>query len=98
MSSTDPNVAVSTGNMQSSIGNGFEANPTEMSNKRKRETDDDGDQEQKKVHIESGTPGIEALHRDVGPPYRLASTRKTPLFALIASWSSRISWKTFWLT
>lgn len=53
----------------------------ETSNKRKRESDDDGGPEQKKVHIENGTPGIEALHRDVGPPYRLASTRKTPFFA-----------------
>jgi len=56
---------------------------TGPSNKRKRETDDDGGQEQKKVQIENGTPGIEALHRDVGPPYRLSSARKTPFSALI---------------
>lgn len=48
---------------------------TEASNKRKRDTLEDHEgPEQKKVHIENGTLGIEALHRDVGPLYRLSST------------------------
>jgi hypothetical protein len=51
----------------------------DMSNKRKREVEDSGDREQKKTHIEDGRPGIEKLHRDVGRPYLLCKTRKTPL-------------------
>lgn len=59
-----------------------EATTAEVSKKRKRDAEDDHEgPEQKKVYIENGTLGIEALHRDVGSPYRLASTRKTPFFA-----------------
>lgn len=52
-----------------------EATTAEVSKKRKRDAEDDHEgPEQKKVYIENGTLGIEALHRDVGSPYRLAST------------------------
>ena len=48
------------------------------SNKRKREVEDVGDQEQKKVHVEDRRLGIEDLHVDVGKKYLLCRTRKAP--------------------
>jgi hypothetical protein len=50
----------------------------ESSNKRKRDVDDYGDREQKKVHVEDSRIRIEDLHLDVGKKYRLCRTRKTP--------------------
>jgi hypothetical protein len=50
----------------------------ESSNKRKREVEDNGDQEQKKVHVEDRRLGIEDLHLDVGKIYLLCRTRKAP--------------------
>jgi hypothetical protein len=50
----------------------------ESSNKRKREVEDNGDQEQKKVHVEDRRLGIEDLHLDVGKKYLLCRTRKAP--------------------
>ncbi|KAH8821847.1 Rox3 mediator complex subunit-domain-containing protein [Xylogone sp. PMI_703] len=47
----------------------------ESSNKRKRDFEDHGDREQKKVHIEAGRLGIEDLHMDVGEKYLLCRTR-----------------------
>lgn len=47
--------------------------------KRKRASDDFGDQEQKKVHLEDPRKlGIENLHLDVGEKYLLCRTRKAP--------------------
>lgn len=57
------------------------ADPTnleEASNKRKRDEGDNGDREQKKVHVEEGRISMEDLHLDVGPKYKLCNTRKTP--------------------
>jgi len=68
----------------SSTGSGFVmdgAHQEELSNKRKREIDDQGDQEQKKVHIEDSRISIDDLHLDVGKKYLLCRTRKTPFFA-----------------
>jgi hypothetical protein len=48
------------------------------SNKRKREMEDTGDQEQKKIHVEDRRLGIEDLHLDVGKKYLLCRTRKAP--------------------
>jgi hypothetical protein len=50
----------------------------DISNKRKRETEDAGDREQKKVHVEERKLCIEDLHLDVGKIYQLCRTRKTP--------------------
>ncbi len=50
----------------------------ESSNKRKREVEDNGDQEQKKVHVEDRRLGIQDLHLDVGKKYLLCRTRKAP--------------------
>jgi hypothetical protein len=47
-------------------------------NKRKRDIEDNGDREQKKVHVEDGRLSIEDLHIDVGEKYLLCKTRKTP--------------------
>lgn len=53
-------------------------NNDEITNKRKREVEDNGDQGQKKVHIEDSRLSIEDLHIDVGEKYLLCKTRKTP--------------------
>ena len=55
--------------------------PDEESNKRKRDLDDQGDQEQKKVHVEDSRISIDDLHLDVGKKYLLCRTRKTPFFS-----------------
>lgn len=52
----------------------------ESSSKRKRELEDHGDREQKKVHVEDSRIRIEDLHLDVGKKYSLCRTRKTPFF------------------
>lgn len=54
------------------------ADSEEPSNKRKRDVEDNGDQEQKKVHVEDRRLGIEDLHLDVGKKYLLCRTRKAP--------------------
>ncbi|KAK3494057.1 Rox3 mediator complex subunit-domain-containing protein [Neurospora crassa] len=46
--------------------------------KRKRTSDDVGDREQKKVHIEDRKLGIDDLHLDVGEKYLLCRSRKAP--------------------
>lgn len=52
--------------------------PDEISNKRKRDVEDNGDQAQKKAHVETGRLSIDDLHLDVGEKYLLCRTRKTP--------------------
>jgi hypothetical protein len=52
----------------------------EDSNKRKRDIEDHGDREQKKVHVEDSRISIKDLHLDVGKKYLLCRTRKTPFF------------------
>ena len=52
----------------------------EESNKRKRDVEDHGDREQKKVHVEDSRISIEDLHLDVGKKYLLCRTRKAPFF------------------
>lgn len=52
----------------------------DSSNKRKRDLEDHGDQEQKKVHVEDSRVRIEDLHLDVGKKYSLCRTRKAPFF------------------
>jgi len=58
------------------------ADPTlmdDVSNKRKRDQEDDGDREQKKVQVEdSRRTDMAELHENVGPKFKLCSTRKTP--------------------
>lgn len=55
-----------------------EMNVEDISNKRKRDVDDTGDREQKKVHVEDRILGIRDLHLDVGKKYLLCRTRKAP--------------------
>lgn len=50
----------------------------EISNKRKRDLEDHGDREQKKVHVEDSRLSIDDLHLDVGEKYLLCRTRKAP--------------------
>ncbi len=51
----------------------------EMTSKRKREIDDQGDRESKKVHVEDARLTIEDLHLDVGEKYLLlCKTGKIP--------------------
>jgi hypothetical protein len=69
----------------SSTGSGFVTEGThleELTNKRKRDVDDHGDddREQKKVHVEDSRISIDDLHLDVGKKYLLCRTRKTPFF------------------
>jgi hypothetical protein len=52
----------------------------EPSSKRKRDLDDHGDREQKKIHVEDSRIRIEDLHLDVGKKYSLCRTRKAPFF------------------
>lgn len=65
------------------MGSGFAAEVAqleELSHKRKRDVDDHGDREQKKVHVEAIGPSIEDLHLDVGKKYLLCRTRKNSSF------------------
>jgi hypothetical protein len=50
----------------------------EISNKRKRDVEDNGDRDQKKVHVEDSRASIDDLHLDVGEKYLLCRTRKAP--------------------
>jgi hypothetical protein len=52
----------------------------EVSNKRKRDVEDHGDRDQKKVHVEDSRLSIDDLHLDVGEKYLLCRTRKAPFF------------------
>lgn len=61
----------------SSTGSGFVSDGPhleEPSNKRKRDADDHGNREQKKVHVEDSRISIEDLHLDVGKKYLLCRT------------------------
>lgn len=57
----------------------------DISNKRKRDPEDNGDREQKKVHVEDSMIGIEALHQEVGSKYLFLQNRKAPFFSGIRS-------------
>ena len=64
----------------------MEGSHDDGTNKRKRDLEDQGDREQKKVHVEGGKVGIEQLHLPVGDAYLLCRTRKAPFstrFALL---------------
>lgn len=56
-----------------------------VSVKRKRDLEDNGDREQKKVHVDDSTIDIGALHYDVGPKFLLLQNRKVPFSSI---WSS----------
>lgn len=56
----------------------FSGDIEDSSNKRKRDIQDSGEREQKKVHVEDRRLGIEDLHLDVGKKYLLCRTRKAP--------------------
>jgi hypothetical protein len=53
----------------------------DVSNKRKRDIEDHGDRDQKKVHVEDSRLSIDDLHLDVGEKYLLCRTRKAPFFS-----------------
>ncbi len=73
-SSTLPTPAHSINDTMAADGPAADESPQ----KRKRPLDDDGDRDQKKVHIEDRRLGIDALHENVGDKYLLCRTRKTP--------------------
>lgn len=54
----------------------------DISNKRKRDLEDTGDREQKKVHIEDSEVSIKDLHLNVGPKYLLCKSRKAPFLPI----------------
>lgn len=62
-----------------------EVENSDISNKRKRDLEDNGDREQKKVHVEDSMIGIEALHQEVGSKYLFLQNRKVPFFSSIRS-------------
>ncbi len=57
----------------------------DICNKRKRDPEDNGDREQKKVHVEDSIVGIDALHIEVGPKYLFLQTRKAPFSSICRS-------------
>jgi hypothetical protein len=61
-----------------SMASGF--SQEDPSNKRKRDTEDNGERSQKKIHLEDVGLSIGDLHLDVGEKYLLCRTRKTPFF------------------
>jgi hypothetical protein len=50
----------------------------EVSNKRKRDIEDNGDREQKKAHVEKSRVSIDDLHLDVGDKYLLCRRAHNP--------------------
>ncbi len=60
----------------------------DATNKRKRDVEDTGNQELKKVHVEDRNLGIEDLHLDVGKKYLLCRTRKAPFSQISPAWSA----------
>jgi hypothetical protein len=68
------------------------------SNKRKRDPEDNGDREQKKVHVEESMISIEALHFDVGSKYLFLQNRKVPSFSSICNSCGWFSISITWLT
>ncbi|KAH6684029.1 Rox3 mediator complex subunit-domain-containing protein [Halenospora varia] len=71
-----PTPAHSINGSMTSLGpdNAMDGFHDESSNKRKRAVDDNGDREQKKVHVEDRSLSIEDLHLDVGEKYLLCNT------------------------
>lgn len=65
------------GSMSTRIEND-EVEHNEVSMKRKREVDDTGDREQKKVHVEDSTNDVEVLHEDDESRFLFLQNRKTP--------------------
>lgn len=59
--------------------------PHSQKRKRALEDIDMGDREQKKVHIEDRRLGIEALHQDVGPKYKICQPRPAPRFPSVTT-------------
>ena len=75
-----PTPAHSINGSMSSTGSGFVSDGPhldEPSNKRKRDADDHGNREHKKVHVDDSRISIEDLHLDVGKKNLLCRTCKT---------------------
>ena len=82
----------------------------EISNKRKRDVEDNGERDQKKVHVEDSRATIDDLHLDVGEKYLLCRTRKAPsstkstnlppcrIFQVLYSSPLHIIYRSIWLT
>lgn len=76
-----PTPAHSINGSMSNINSTTEGSQAEdLSTKRKRDIEDSGDRDQKKVHVEDSRPSIDDLHQDVGRMYYLCKTRKNPFF------------------
>ena len=71
------------GSMSSLSAVDFQSQGEEITNKRKRDVDDQGDQEQKKVHVEDSRISIDDLHMDVGAKSLLCRTRKAPFLSML---------------
>ncbi|KAI9641553.1 hypothetical protein NHQ30_010365 [Ciborinia camelliae] len=74
-----PTPAHSINGSMSTINSAIEASQSEdLSNKRKRDIEDLGDRDQKKVHVEDSRPSINDLHQEVGKKYLLCRTLHKP--------------------
>ncbi|CAD6441190.1 2a35c909-96a0-4f26-bf0d-42f083a574ca [Sclerotinia trifoliorum] len=74
-----PTPAHSINGSMSTINSAIEASQSEdPTNKRKRDVEDLGDRDQKKVHVEDSRPSIDDLHQDVGKKYLLCRTLHKP--------------------
>ncbi|KAA8563687.1 hypothetical protein EYC84_011707 [Monilinia fructicola] len=74
-----PTPAHSINGSMSNINSAVEASQSEdSSNKRKRDVEDLGGRDQKKVQVEDSRPSINDLHQDVGKKYLLCRTLHKP--------------------
>ncbi|PQE08906.1 Rox3 mediator complex subunit protein [Rutstroemia sp. NJR-2017a WRK4] len=75
-----PTPAHSINGSMSSLNSAVEVSqPDDLSNKRKRDVEDHGDRDQKKVHVEDSRLSINDLHQEVGQKYLLCRTQHPPL-------------------
>ncbi|KAM3082208.1 hypothetical protein ACMFMG_004657 [Clarireedia jacksonii] len=75
-----PTPAHSINGSMSSLNSAVDASQSDdLSNKRKRDVEDHGDRDQKKVHVEDSRLSINDLHQEVGQKYLLCRTQHPPL-------------------
>jgi len=86
------------GSMSSHQNEHDEVESSDASNKRKRDPEDNGDREQKKVHVDDSMIDIGALHYDVGSKYLFLQNRKAPFFSSICSSYDWYFFRFRWLT
>jgi hypothetical protein len=79
------------GSMSSNHIEHEEVENSDLSNKRKRDLEDNGDRDQKKIHVDDSVIDISALHYDVGSKYLFLQNRKVPFLSSICSAGCRLS-------